>query len=309
MQLDRATKLAKENGRVPAPGKLLGLVVLTMVAFAANSVLNRLALADGQIGAVSFAVGRLASGAFALAVVAVLRQKRFALPLRGPGRIGGVVSLTLYMFGFSLAYLSLDAGMGALILFGFVQLTMFSAAAFSGDAIPRAKWAGVCLAMIGLAWLLWPQGDVAPPLVPAGMMAVAGISWGVYSLVGRRSGPALAASAANFVLATPVALALVVLLPGTESVATTPRGIGLAVLSGVVTSGLGYALWYTVLPRISTSTAALAQLSVPVIAMAGGMVFLAEPLSARFVGAACLVLTGIALGLLAPQRKIGSKTS
>ncbi|WP_068115579.1 DMT family transporter [Tropicimonas marinistellae] len=279
------------------------LVTLAMLAFAANSLLTRLALADGLIGALPFAAIRLLSGALALCIMVWLQ--RGAVPWRGKGRGIGVLSLTIYMVGFSVAYLAIDAGTGALILFGGVQVTMFAGAVVAGQPIPLARWAGAALAFAGLCWLLWPQGGAAPSALHAGLMLAAALGWGLYSLAGQRAGAPLPATAANFALAAPVAVLLTLFMPAglaQDTVGTRPAGIGLAVISGVVTSGLGYALWYLVLPRLAASVAALAQLSVPILAMAGGMVLLGEALTIRFVIAAALVLGGIAIGILVPQR-------
>ncbi|SFP19653.1 Threonine/homoserine efflux transporter RhtA [Tranquillimonas alkanivorans] len=284
--------------------RLILLTALTMIAFAANSVLNRMALAGDEIGPMAFAALRLASGALALAVLVWLRDRR--VRLFGPRRSVGVASLFVYMVGFSAAYVALPAGLGALILFGGVQVTMFAGAVLGGERVPPARWAGAALALVGLGWLMWPEGADAPPLVFAALMGAAAVGWGVYSLAGRRAGEPLAATAANFVLAAPVAVALALAVPeGGASV----RGMALAVVSGVVTSGLGYALWYTVLPRLEASVAALAQLTVPVIALAGGVALLGEALTLRFAVAAVLVLGGVALGVLAPQRTRSSSGS
>ncbi|WP_116130926.1 DMT family transporter [Tropicimonas sp. IMCC34043] len=278
--------------------RLFLLATLVMIAFAANSVLIRLALAGGEIGALPFATLRIASGGAVLALLVLVRRR--ALPLRASGRWTGVLSLTLYVIAFSLAYLGLDAGTGALILFGCVQITMFSATVIERQPIPPLRWLGAMTAFGGLAWLLWPRGADALSPLHAGLMAAAGLGWGLYSLAGRRAGPPLPATAANFVLAAPLCLLLLVLsLAAAPAVPMTAAGVGLALASGIVTSGLGYALWYAVLPQIPATVAALAQLSVPVIAMAGGMAFLGEAPSLRFAGATVLVLGGIATGLLA----------
>ncbi|MWD29591.1 EamA family transporter [Aquicoccus sp. SCR17] len=289
----RPTAAAERGGAA-----LFSLIALTMVAFAANSVLNRMALAGGAIDPVDFGALRLVSGAGMLALLMRLRGRR--IQLRGPGRVAGVLSLLVYVYGFSLAYLALDAGAGALILFGLVQITMFAAALAGGERPSAARWAGAGLALIGLAWLLWP-GSVPLSLPHAALMAAAGVGWGIYSLAGRRAADPLAATTANFLLAAPAGL-VVALLAGSEIGSATPAGLGFAVLSGAVTSGLGYALWYAVLPRIAATSAAIAQLTVPVIAMAGGALLLGEGLSLRFALAAALVLGGVALSVLGGRR-------
>ncbi|MEO0829695.1 MAG: DMT family transporter [Pseudomonadota bacterium] len=285
--------------------RLILLTTLTMVAFAANSVLNRLALADGAIGPAEFAGVRVVAGAVTLMILAGRAGPTALSEWRV--RIVPTLALVLYLITFSAAYIALDAGAGALILFGAVQVTMFGGALVAGERVERVRWAGAALALGGLAWLLWP-GGTAPPLGWSAMMGVAGIGWGIYSLWGKKGGPPLPATAANFTLAVPLTLLVAAFLIGPRIVAE-PWGIALAILSGAVTSGLGYALWYTVLPSLGAVVAALVQLSVPVIAMAGGMVFLGEALTLRFVLASTLVIGGIALGVLGNQRWMGSKGS
>lgn len=279
--------------------RLLFLTALTMLAFAANSVLNRIALAGGHIDASDFGIYRLFAGAAILAVLVAVSSRR--LPLVAPGRATGVLALLGYIFGFSAAYTSLDAGLGALILFGCVQLTMFGGGLAGGERPPPARWAGAALAMAGLAWLLWPSGSVTVSPWHAAAMALAGLSWGIYSLAGRKAPNALSATAANFILAAPVGLAVGLIWPASSIPAST-TGILLALVSGAITSGLGYALWYSLLPRLSASTAAVAQLTVPVIALAGGIVFLGEALTLRFALASLVVLAGVALSALSPRK-------
>jgi drug/metabolite transporter (DMT)-like permease len=289
--------------------RLASLTALTMLAFAANSILNRMAVSAGLIDPISFAVIRVLSGA-AILVVIVLARRR-GLPVFAPGRIGGALSLSLYLVGFSIAYIHLDAGLGALILFGMVQITMFAGAVATGETVARVRWIGAAVALAGLAWLLWPAGAVRVPVIGAVAMGLAGIGWGLYSLIGRRAGDPLAATAANFVLATPVLVAVPLLVPvPLDATPISAPGLALAMLSGAVTSGLGYALWYSVLPRLAASVAGLVQLSVPVIAVLGGAWLLGEVASLRVLGAGAVVLGGIAFGLLArDQRKIGSNGS
>ena len=184
----------------------------------------------------------------------------------------GAGSLAVYMIGFSLAYATLDAGLGALILFGVVQMSMFTYSALRGARPTLRQIAGAGIAFFGLAVVLWPtQAGFADP-VGAALMVCAGIGWAAYTLVGRGAPDPLGATAANFMLALPL---LVVLLAG-QGVFTNAIGLGLAVVAGGLTSGLGYALWYALLPRLSASTAAVVQLSVPIIAILGGAVVLEE---------------------------------
>jgi len=277
--------------------RLFLLTALTMIAFAANSVLNRMALAGGSIDATSFGTIRLIAGAVMLAALCL--ALRGGLHLRGPGRVAGVLALLVYMYGFSTAYTVLDAGLGALILFGVVQITMFAGGLVAREPMPPRRWIGATLAFAGLAWLLWP--GAGPQIsVPHGlMMAAAGVGWGIYSLTGRLNTDALQATAANFILAAPLGLLIGFALPlGPQGTLLGTEGIILAIISGAVTSGLGYALWYRVLPGLASSVAAVAQLTVPVIAMAGGMLFLGESLSLQFILASVLVLGGVAISVL-----------
>ncbi len=268
-----------------------------MLAFAGNSLLNRAALAQGSIGPSLFAAVRLGSGALVLSALVLVRGS--GVPVRTPGRAVDAVALAVYVLGFSFAYRWLNAGIGALVLFGTVQITMFAGAFTLGEAVPPRRWIGAGLAFAGLVWLLWPGGAAPLPLEGAALMALAGVGWGVYSLRGRAAqDPAAqdptARTAANFVLATPLAL---LVLAVTGPAAISGSGLVLAVVSGALTSGLGYALWYAVLPRLQASVAAVAQLTVPVIAMAGGLLLLGEVPSLRLVLAALLVLGGVGWSL------------
>ncbi|MEO1536638.1 MAG: DMT family transporter [Pseudomonadota bacterium] len=282
--------------------RIILLATLTMTAFAANSLLNRAALLDGETGPAAFAALRVASGALCLALLAAMRG---GLPLGDLRKRGiGASTLTVYVLGFSFAYVALDAGLGALILFGTVQLTMFAGALVSGERPPATRWIGALLALAGLTGLVWPGTAEAPALGPVMLMAAAGVGWGFYSLAGRGATNPLGDTAANFLCAAPFAIVLWVIAPD----GLTQRGALLAIVSGALTSGLGYALWYGILPRIEASVAALAQLTVPVIAVAGGIMFLAEPVTARLVIASIVILGGVALGILG-QRRIGSSGS
>lgn len=281
--------------------RLFVLTVLTMIAFAANSVLNRIGVGSGLIEPVPFAVIRLLAGAVTLAGLVVLRRvwhedaARGVRVVWGRRRAVGAGALLVYLFGFSVAYGAMDAGVGALILFGCVQITMFAGAVLAAEPVPGRRWAGAALAFGGLVVLLSPGGG-AVSVLHAASMAVAGIGWGVYSLAGRGEPDALGATAANFVLAVPVGV--VVLLVAGGMATPAPMGVMLALLSGAVTSGMGYALWYTVLPQLGASRAAVAQLTVPLIAALAGMVLIGERVGLRFGFAAALVLGGVALASL-----------
>ncbi len=274
--------------------RLALVTAAVMVAFAANSILNRLALADAAIGPAAFAAIRAASGAAVLAGLVLAQKGR--LRLAGRDRAAGALSLTLYLLGFTYAYVALDAGAGALILFGWVQIVMFAGAYLRGEPFGARRWAGGLVAFAGLVLLLLPGAESEVGLAGAALMMLAATGWGVYSLVGRGARDPLGATAANFVLATPICLAVPFLIA--DGTAMTGWGIFLAILSGAVTSGLGYAVWYSVLPKLETTAAAVAQLTVPVIAVAGGMIFLSEDLTLRFAAAAVLVLGGVGISLV-----------
>lgn len=267
--------------------RLFAMITVTMLAFAANSLLNRAGVDVSGLDALAFAAVRLVSGA---AMLAVLVMWRGGWPMFGRARILGAVWLLVYLLPFSLAYGSLPAGLGALILFGVVQITMFAGSAVVGVTPTARQWLGMALAMAGLGWLLWPSGGVAINMTGAGYMAVAGVGWGLFSLKGRGSPDSLGDMAWSFVLLLPVAGLLVLTGSGWSA-----AGVGAAVLSGAVMSGLGYALWYHVLPLIASTTAAVAQLSVPVIALVAGAVVLGEEATIDVLTACVLVLGGIAV--------------
>ncbi|MDM0047072.1 DMT family transporter [Variovorax dokdonensis] len=269
------------------------LTVVAMLAFAANSILCRLALAGSSIDPASFGSLRLVSGALMLALVLRLRAR----PTAATQRVDWLAAAMLfaYVAFFSFAYLSLAAGTGALILFGAVQLTMLTAGWRGGESFGVWGWAGFALAAGGLVWLALP-GVTAPSLLGATSMAVAGIAWGVYSLRGRGVADPLAASAANFARAAPLALLLSLILA--IQAHADPRGAALAVASGAITSGLGYVVWYAALPGLSALRAATVQLSVPPLAAIGGVLFMAEPITPRLAGASVAILGGVALVLM-----------
>ena len=239
-------------------------------------------------------VVRLGAGAGVLIALTLARRGSAALRLPPRVALAGMATLFLYILGFTLANGRIDAGVGALILFGSVQITMFAAALIGGEQLGRWRLIGAGVAFAGLAVLVAPTGGVTVDPLGAAFMAAGGLGWGLYSLNGRRARDALGATAVNFSLALLPALAWLA-LRGAVPVPTW--GIWPALVSGAVTSGLGYALWYAVVPRLAASLAAVAQLSVPVLAALGGAILLAEVPGPRFWAAAVLVLGGIALSL------------
>ncbi|MAN73393.1 MAG: EamA family transporter [Henriciella sp.] len=281
---------------MPSALRLFFITGLAMTAFAANSVLARLAMAGGEAGPWAFTLLRILSGALVLALIV------------SPGRAvragswASAAALLAYAAFFSLAYLSLTTGTGALILFALVQITMIGWGLAIGERLSAARWAGMALAVGGLVWLLMP-GLQAPPLTGALLMAVAGVGWGIYSLRGRNQRQPTLLTAGNFARAAALSLliGLPALLVSGES-APSVEGAAYALASGAITSALGYAIWYAALRDLSASLAAIAQLTVPAIAALGGMIFLEEPLTVRFLIATALILGGVALASLSRRK-------
>jgi drug/metabolite transporter (DMT)-like permease len=270
--------------------------LFALIAFAANSVLCRLALGPASIDAASFSTVRLSSGALMLIVITLVVKRR-------PFRVGGTwisaALLFLYAVPFSFGYVSLGTGTGALILFASVQTTMVVSAIVAGERPHPWQWLGLIVALTGLVGLVLP-GLTTPSLVGSGFMTVAGTAWGVYSLRGRGTRDPLGDTTSNFIRAVPfVLLVSLVALPQFH---VTGSGILLAVSSGAVASALGYVIWYMALPGLTATRAAAVQLSVPVLAAAGGVVFIAEKISLRLLVFAFLIVGGVALALAGRQR-------
>ena len=285
---------ARPSGAV-AP-RAIALTVAALVSFALNSLLCRAALGSGLIDAMSFTAARLGSGAVVLMLIATWSRRRSPAPrpVSGWNIAGSAAALFLYALPFSLAYLRIPAGTGAFVVFCCVQITMIGWDLATGGRLRPGEVAGLGLALFGLGWLTRP-GVGSPDSLGVGLMAVAGISWGVYSIRGRRSGPPLQATARNFAAALPLALgASLVSMPGIH---LSPRGLLLAVLSGGVTSGLGYVAWYAALPFLTPTRASIVQLAVPPLASALGVLLLGEVLSPRLLAAAPMILGGIAIAV------------
>ena len=267
------------------------LTLVAMIAFAANSLICRLALGEGLIDAASFTAVRAISGAITLVVFVLPGWQKKEHP---PVSWASALMLFVYLAFFSFAYLSLSAGTGALLLFGAVQLTMFTVALRSGERFSGLSWFGLTMAVAGIVYLVLP-GVTAPDPMGAMLMVIAGIAWGFYSLSGRGVGNPLAATANNFLLAVPMAVMVSLLFIGEFQV--SGEGILLAMLSGSVTSGLGYVIWFAALKYLTASRAATVQLSVPAIAAIGGLFVLSEPITLRLFIAAAATLGGIAIVL------------
>lgn len=282
------------GARPPAPGGLAAGAAFALVAFAANSVLCRAALAGGEIGPAAFTLVRLATGALVLALLLAFRGRAAALARR-PSPWPGL-ALLLYAAGFSAAYLSLSAGTGALILFGGVQVTMVAGALLAGERLAPARIAGAGLAFAGLLILFLP-GAAAPDPAGAVLMAAAAFGWGAYSLLGRRAGDPLEATAASFAVALAVGVLPLVAAALALGEAASDRGLALAAASGGLASALGYAVWYAVLPRMPAAAAAVLQSLVPLLAVGGGFALLGERPDLRYALAALFVLGGVGLAL------------
>jgi len=285
------------------PHRVAVLTLVAMVAFAGNSLLTRAALRESGIDAASFTAIRIVSAAAALWLIVRLRNR--PAPARAAGTWGSALALFGYAAAFSLAYVSLTAATGALLLFGAVQVTMITSGLVAGERLSAAQGLGLALALAGFLGMLLP-GLSAPPIGGALLMVLAGVAWGSYSLRGRTevaggSDPTVV-TAGNFILAVPLAVGLV----GVAWVLSTGlhvdvAGVGLAIASGAVTSGMGYAVWYAALTGLTATTAATVQLSVPVITAVAGVSLLGESPTLRLVLASAAVLGGIALVIL-PRR-------
>lgn len=272
-----------------------------MIAFAANSVLARLALADGGLEPLGYTGIRLASGAIVLFALVRLADRKIGRRSTGLGGTWWQAGALLgYAAAFSAAYVMLGASTGALILFGSVQLGMLTRAVATGDRPGSIEWLGFLLAFGALVYLVSP-GLAAPDPLGAALMIAAGLFWAAYSLMGRGSKSPLTDTAGNFIRCLPVAAIL--MAAGLSSHGASPAAIAYAIASGALASGIGYAVWYAVLPLLSRSRAALVQLSVPAIAAVGAVLFISEPLGLRLIVASLAALGGIAIAIVASERR------
>lgn len=289
--------------------KTVVYTIVALIAFAANSVLCRLALGNGVIDAESFTSIRLVSGIVALFVILAIKRmyQRNSSPSSetrnaAKGSWFGAITLFAYALGFSYAYNSLETGTGALILFGVVQITMILVSILSGNKLHVVEWLGVGLAFFGFVYLVLP-GVTAPSLSGFTLMTVAGIAWGYYTLNGKGSRQPLIDTAYNFLRTIPFVLVLVVF--SWDRMSLTTEGVALAVASGALTSGMGYAIWYAALTGLKTMQAAVLQLLVPVIASVGGILFVSEILTLRLIISSLLILGGIFLVVIGRQYLVG----
>jgi drug/metabolite transporter (DMT)-like permease len=271
---------------------------VAMIAFAANSILCRLALGPPEIDAVGFTAIRLVSGAVTLLVISLLSGRRRTAANRGDWKSGA--ALFSYAIMFSFAYISLDVGTGALILFALVQTTMIVWGLVRGERPGLVQWMGLVVALGGLVYLVSP-GLSAPSPLGSVMMATAGIAWGVYSLRGRGAKDPIVSTTDNFVRSVPLVLVAVAIFY--RRIDFNTDGVVLAVASGTIATGVGYVIWYAALRGLSTTRAASVQLTVPAIAAAGGLALLDETVSLRLVVSAVLILGGVGLTLTARERR------
>lgn len=271
---------------------------VAMLAFAGNSILCRMALAGEIIDPALFTALRIFSGALTLLLI-VYSTSNDDSDTRHGSWVSALM-LFLYALGFSYAYIDLGAGTGALILFGFVQISMIAMALAAGARPSGVEWSGWLVAVAGLVWLMLP-GATAPSVTGAGLMAMAGAAWGIYSIRGQRESDPLASTAANFSRALAPAALLVLVSVG--QLQWSMHGAALAIASGALTSGLGYVVWYAALKYLTSIRAALVQLSVPAIAAIGGVLLLAEPVDVRLLAAGSLILGGICLALVGKSKR------
>jgi drug/metabolite transporter (DMT)-like permease len=281
--------------------KTLALTCLAMTAFAANSIFCRFALGQGGMDAGTFTLIRLVSGAIVLGIIS--GKHAFRPPVTDIGKPWAMpLMLALYALFFSYAYVNLSTGTGALILFGAVQTTMITAGVLAGERPGLIRILGMATALMGLIYLVFP-GLSAPSPLGAFLMTLAGISWGIYSLLGKQVLNPVAATAFNFIWAVPLVIAPIFLLSGfTLPTKLDGSGFWAAILSGTLASGIGYVVWYAAIKGLSPGRAASVQLTVPVIAAAGGILFLAEPVSLRLFIASAIILSGVGVALV-PQKK------
>ena len=269
------------------------LTAFAMLAFAANSIFCRLALIEydgvASIDAASFTTIRLISGASVLAILMIMRSREFNVKNINPV---SVIMLYTYAICFSLSYVDIATGTGALILFGTVQLTMILFGLFRGERPNKSAWTGILFAFVGLVYLLLP-GVSAPPLISALLMMTAGVAWGIYSLRGKAISNPFVTTSWNFIGTVPLILITYLILYDTTFI--TQKGVVFAILSGALASGIGYSIWYSALPHLTSTRAATVQLTVPVIAAIGGVLFVSESFSLRLLVASVAILGGVYL--------------
>lgn len=270
--------------------------LLALIAFAGNSILCRYALAESQIDAASFTVIRLISGAAVLALLVKIYVANSSI--KSSGNWLGATTLFVYAAGFSFAYLELDTGIGALILFTCVQLTMIFYTLAKGNRLSTIEWVGLAMAFFGFVYLVSP-GAAAPSILGAGLMSCAGVAWGAYTINGKGSSTPLLDTTGNFIRASLIAVLLIPMIIFQYHAGW--QGVLLAIVSGAITSGVGYAIWYLVLPNLTATVAAVSQLTVPIIAGFGGWLLLSEEPSERLSLSTVFILLGVIIVIYAKK--------
>ena len=283
--------------------KIIFTTALALIAFAANSIINRLALGEGHIDAASFTAVRLLSGAITLTLLntAIQRSTNNKTPFtkKATGSWKAGTALFIYALTFSYSYLHLDTGVGALILFGTVQITMILASFIAGKKLRLLEWIGISTAFLGFIYLIFPQLST-PSFTGLVLMTIAGISWAGYTLMGRESTHPLQDTAYNFLRALPLVVVLLAVTFQTAHIRS--QGIWLAILSGSLASGLGYAIWYHALKSLTATRAAVVQLLVPIFAAAGGFIFIQEAITSRLLLSSLFILGGILLVVMGKEK-------
>ncbi|MFW2077580.1 DMT family transporter [Acinetobacter sp. ULE_I010] len=270
-------------------------ISLAMIAFAANSVLCRLALADRLIDPISFSLIRVSSGAVVLLILWLLSTRRVKIEWN----IKNSIFLAVYILAFSYAYIKIDAGVGALLLFGTVQLSMIFYGIFHGEKLTLKRGLGVGIALVGIIILLLP-GASTPSLFYSLIMGISGLAWAAYSISGKTMNNPLSSTLANFLLAVPIVLIASSLFQ--QDTVMTNKGILLAIISGGLTSSGAYVLWYSIVKHIDRITASTVQLSVPCLAILGGSLFIGEPVGLRVIFSTVIVLLGIILVIFSVKK-------
>tara|TARA_Y100001935_G_C17181290_1_gene445279 strand:- start:39 stop:920 length:882 start_codon:yes stop_codon:yes gene_type:complete len=282
-------------------GRLVFFVILTMSAFAANSLLARVAIANQEIGPSYFSLIRLISGSIILIILVFFRFGLYPVINIKPN-LQGVIGLSLYMVGFHYAYIFLEAGIGSIILFGGVQVVMFTSSILTKQRPTLFNWIGMIAAMIGIILLFFPfHLNSSQPMNGIILMLMAALGWGIYSVSGTKSKNPLTTTMSNFIFTIPIVMISFVIYP--ENINLTYFGIFLAICSGAVMSGLGYSLWYTILPYLEKTIAALVQLLVPVIALALSISFLDEKLTYLSFLSSILIIFGVFVGIYVDKYK------
>ena len=274
---------------IPA-SKTFGYTLLALISFAGNSIICRIALKEAAIEPALFTSIRLISGTIVLMLVVAMTRK--SKKTKSKGSWFSAAMLFMYAAAFSYAYVSLETGTGALILFGVVQITMITYSLISGNKMSTIEWLGIVLALCGFLYLMLP-GAKAPSLYGFILMTISGIGWGMYSIKGKTTKNPLQDTAYNFLRTIPFLLLLLYFV--FQESYYTKTGVILALLSGIITSGLGYVIWYAALKGLTTIQASVVQLFVPVLAGLGGLILVNENVSLRVIVASVLILGGISL--------------